>query len=353
MKKLLYILIAVALVGCEQYEHTLAYGGDIEFSAGIVSRGAVSQGNIFDRSNSLVQLYATLNDAAIDKLNDKELTRDNTTGKWFTTNNINDRPEWKTGNYSFHAYARNPRTGNGLTISNNGLEITVSQPASYNESAMIDYLLSYVFKATRTDNNSPKPLVQIQLEHAMSAVDVYVVKGNNFDARLTSLTLRNIYRQGTMKCTSQATANSGERNVWEIQPSGSNNTVYTFSTPEDNAITIGTSREDTNAKMSILCLPQQLTASTELEIRYQVNEKYSSSSPDRWVDHTETFQLYNYNPMNYQPGHRVIYTVTVDSGVNLEGTVTAWKDVDYIEGTVLPSIPSGDDNNDNNENVEE
>ena len=122
---------------------------------------------------------------------------------------------------------------------------------------------------------------------------------------------------------------------------------------EDNAITIGTSREDTNAKMSILCLPQQLTASTELEIRYQVNEKYSSSSPDRWVDHTETFQLYNYNPMNYQPGHRVIYTVTVDSGVNLEGTVTAWKDVDYIEGTVLPSIPSGDDNNDNNENVEE
>ena len=348
MKKLLYILIAVALVGCEQYEHTLAYGGDIEFSAGIVSRGAVSQDNISsDTSNSLVQLYATLNEAAITDLNNEELKRDKTTGKWFTTTT----KRWGTGNYSFHAYARNPRTGNGLTISNNGLEITVSQPNSYNESAMIDYLLSYVFKATRTDSTSPRPLVQIQLEHAMSAVDVYVVKGNNFDASLKSLTLRNIYRQGTMKCTSQAIANSGERNVWKIQPSGSNDAVYTFP-PEDNANAneIGTSRENTNAKMSILCLPQQLTASTELEIRYQVNEKYSSSSPDRWVDHIETFQLYNYNPMNYQPGHRVIYTVTVDSGVNLEGTVTAWKDVDYIEGTVLPSIPSGDDNN---ENVEE
>ena len=70
MKKLLYILIAVALVGCEQYEHTLAYGGDIEFSAGIVSRGAVSQDNISNTSNSLVQLYATLNEAAITNLND-------------------------------------------------------------------------------------------------------------------------------------------------------------------------------------------------------------------------------------------------------------------------------------------
>ena len=54
--------------------------------------------------------------------------------------------------------------------------------------------------------------------------------------------------------------------------------------------------------------------------------------------HKEEFYLYNYNPINYQSGHRVIYTATIDSGVNLEGVVTDWINVDYIEGTVLPEI---------------
>ena len=343
MKKFLYILFAVALFGCEQYEH-IGYGGEIEFSAGIVSRGVVSQSNITDTNNCLVQLFATNNNTAITNLNDKALTRDNTTGKWFTTNN--NRPQWSTGSYAFHAYARSPKTGNGLTISNNGLNITVSQPSTYDASEMIDYLLSYSFKTSRTDANSPKPLVQLKLEHAMAAVDIYVIKGNNFGARLTSITYRNIYTQGSMKCTAQATANSGERNVWEVQPSGNNNASYTF-TPASNANTIATSRDETQAKMSILCLPQQLTASTELVINYQINEKNSGDTNDNWVSHSESFKLYNYNPMNYQPGHRVIYTVTVDSGVNLEGTITAWKDVDYIEGTILPVIP-GNGNGENN-----
>lgn len=90
--------------------------------------------------------------------------------------------------------------------------------------------------------------------------------------------------------------------------------------------------------MAIMCLPQQLTANTKLTIEYEVNEKVSAESPDNFVTHKEEFQLYNYQPVNYQSGHRIVYTATVDSGVNLEGVVTEWKDVDYIEGTVLPEI---------------
>jgi hypothetical protein len=139
-----------------------------------------------------------------------------------------------------------------------------------------------------------------------------------------------------MKCSSQAIANSGERNIWQVTPSGSNNTSYTLapSTP----VTIGDERENTQAKMLLMCVPQQLTASTKLTIVYEINEKVTPESPDNYVEHTEEFQLYNYNPMYYQSGHRIVYTATIDSGVNLVGSVSEWKEADYIEGTVLPEI---------------
>ena len=112
--------------------------------------------------------------------------------------------------------------------------------------------------------------------------------------------------------------------------------VYTYE-PTSTAL-IGDDRENTEAKMAIMCLPQQLTAAAKLTIEYEVNEKISSSSPDNFVTHKEEFLLFNYQPINYQSGHRIIYTATVDSGVNLVGSVSAWKDVDYIEGTVLPEV---------------
>jgi hypothetical protein len=139
-----------------------------------------------------------------------------------------------------------------------------------------------------------------------------------------------------MKCTAQAVANSGVRNVWEVSPSGSNDVEYIYQ--PTTAATIGDQRSNTQAKMMIMCLPQQLTASTKLTIEYEVNEKVTPESPDNFVKHKEEFQLYNYQPINYQSGHRIVYTATVDSGVNLEGVISAWKDVDYIEGTVLPEV---------------
>ena len=139
-----------------------------------------------------------------------------------------------------------------------------------------------------------------------------------------------------MKCTSQAVANSGERNVWEVSLSGSNDVVYTYE--PTNSVTIGDKRDNTDAYMMLMCLPQQLTANTKLKIEYEVNEKMFPEDPDNFVLHKEEFLLYNYQPINYQSGHRIVYTVTVDSGVNLVGAVSAWKDVDYMEGTVLPEI---------------
>ena len=330
MKRLLYILFAATLmVGCNNSDDIhVGNPQEITFNARHISRSALDQNDI-NNGVGRVYVYGVQNNSS-KIFNNVAITRDAATGKWFSATKRN----WVEGsNYSFHAYAYNTLNGLTITSGKDGLEFSVQQPTSYDEDAMIDYLLSYSFKVA---DGAMKPIVQLYLEHAMSLVEIYVVRGNMFDARLTKMIFENIYTQGSMKCTSQAVANSGNKNVWEVSPSGSNDVVYTFEPA--TTVVIGDKRENTEAHMAIMCLPQQLTANTKLTIEYEVNEKVSAESPDNFVTHKEEFQLYNYQPVNYQSGHRIVYTATVDSGVNLEGVVTEWKDVDYIEGTVLPEV---------------
>ncbi len=323
------LLLALLLVGCSRNDDMMVGSTkEIVFAAKHISRGALNQTDIDNGVGTVLVCGVQNNSMKI--FNNVAITRDAATGKWFSSTKRN----WVEGsNYSFHGYAYN--TLNGLTIDSgkDGLEFSVQQPTTYNEEAMIDYLLSYSFKVA---DGAMKPIVPLYLEHAMSLVEIYVVRGNMFDARLTKMTFENIYTQGSMKCTAQAVANSGNKNVWEVSPSGSNDVVYTYepTTP----VVIGDERDNTEARMAIMCLPQQLTANTKLTIEYEVNEKVITDGPDNFVLHKEEFQLYNYQPVNYQSGHRIVYTATVDSGVNLEGVVSEWQDVDYIEGTVLPEI---------------
>ena len=327
MKRVFTILLGALLLSCDNGDIVeLGTSHEIAFNAQHIQRRAMTQADV---NNTSVYVYGVRNNTT-NIYSGTAITRDAATGKWFPRTKSN----WVEGSsYSFYGYTYN--TTNGLTLDSgkNGLEITVQQPTSYNESAMIDYLLSYAFKVA---DGAMKPIVQLYLEHAMSLVEIYVVRGNMFDARLTKMTFENIYREGLMKCTSQAIVNSGERNVWQVIPSGTDDVVYTFE-PTSTTI-IGDERENTEARMAIMCLPQQLTADTKLTIEYEINEKITPESPDNYVPHKEEFYLFNYKPYNYESGHRIVYTATIDSGVNLEGVVSDWVDVDYIEGTVLPEI---------------
>lgn len=329
MKSIYTILFAVLiLLACGKVSEDVAIeqSSEIAFNAEHTQRGAMTQEDIDNRT---VYIYGVQNNTSR-IYNNAAITRDAATGKWFPST----KRSWVEGSsYSFYGYAYNTMNGLTLISGKDALEIEVQQPTTYNEEAMIDFLLSYTFKVA---DGAMKPIVQLYLEHAMSLVEIYVVRGNMFDARLTKMTFENIYTSGSMKCTAQAIANSGERNVWQTTPSGSNDVTYTFE-PTSTTI-IGDGRENTEAVMKIMCLPQQITANTKLTIEYEINEKVTTDSPDNFVAHKEEFYLYNYNPINYQSGHRVIYTATIDSGVNLEGVVKEWIDVDYIEGTVLPEI---------------
>ena len=328
MKRVFTMLLSAVLLfsGCESGDVMIGGSDEITFNAEHIQRGAMTQGDI---DNSRVYVYGVQNNT--NRIyNNAPITRDPATGKWFPAT----KRSWTEGSsYSFYGYAYNTTNGLTLVSGKDGLEIEVQQPTTYNEAAMIDYLLSYTYKVA---DGAMKPIVQLHLEHAMSLVEIYVVRGNMFDARLKKMNFENIYSAASMKCSAQAIVNSGEKNVWQTTPSGSNNTIYTF---EPTATTtIGDERENTEAVMKIMCVPQQITANTKLVIEYEINEKVTPESADNWVLHKEEFYLFRYSPINYQPGHRIIYTATIDSGVNLVGVVKDWVDVDYIEGTVLPEI---------------
>lgn len=343
MKRFLQLICCVALLAsCEQggNDVNMGNGTEIAFNAESVVRSVITQENI-DAGQATVKVCATRDGSAF--YTNEALVRENT-GKWYPQSG---KDSWDDNrSYSFYGYASN--TTNGLNISDNGLSITVNQPTSYDASKMVDYLLSYKFDVA---NGSMRPIVQLQLEHAMSLVEIYVVRGNNFDARLTSMVFENIYSSASLRCTTHAKYNEEKANVWEISPTGNNTTKYTIN--PNPAIVIGDTREETEAKMTIMCIPQQLTSNTKLTINYEVNEQHPNDTEDNWVAHTETFQLYNYDPISYKTGHRIIYTATIDSGVNLQGVIAEWKNVDYIEGTILPEIPTGDDTTNDEENSDE
>ena len=333
MKRFLQMICCVALLAaCEQGgdDVNIGSGSTIAFNAENIVRSVITQ-DVIDNGSITVKVCATQNG---NTLYDEEEIKRESTGKWYP---VSGKDAWVENNdYSFYGYAYNPaQLSKGLSINDKGLSITVEQPTSYDESKMIDYLLSYKFQVA---NGKMRPIVQLQLEHAMALVEIYVVRGNLFDANLKSLTLENLYSSGSLKCTTHAIANEGTPNVWEVTLTGNGTTRYTLQPSAGSTIVVGDTREATAAKMKSMCIPQQLTANTRLTVVYEVNEKVTPESPDKWVEHTESFQLFNYQPVNYQSGHRIVYTATIDSGVNLQGTIAAWKDVDYIEGTILPEI---------------
>ena len=168
--------MALLAAGCNKGEDYNSRGPEISFGVSTVeastrTRAGLTQGDMDKKSvyvygvqNNTTSLYSG---AAITEATDG-------TGRWYPST----IRRWVTGaNYSFYGYAYS--TNSGLTIKDDGLTIEVSQPASYNYAAeaagnspFIDYLLSYSFKVA---DGRMRPLVDLQLEHAMTLVDIRVI----------------------------------------------------------------------------------------------------------------------------------------------------------------------------------
>ena len=284
----------------------------------------------------------------VDTKNSKgeQITRNTTTNKWSpkTTNNTKN---WENDKeYSFNAFSYLPTTATSdgsLSFASNtyGWGITVTQPNTYTPDKMVDYLYSHTFKC----NGTTRPIVKLDLQHALSLVEVRIAKHESIEeAYLEKVTLNGFYRTANMEC-SAATYMSGANNEWRVSfPSGATkDTSYSVSGGDPTKTSSGliplTVREDAGSiVLSFIAVPQQMDSSVKLLVSYWVNEKFNSSSADNFKQHTAEFQLYNYSPNSWASGHRITYSLVVDTGIHLEGVIRDWIETDYIEGTVLPDV---------------
>ena len=251
-------------------------------------------------------------------------------GNNWTPTNSNNIKQWAAGSsYSFYGYTKSPTgtPGNGAscTIANNSgaMKITVSQPSKYSEPDMVDYMLSHAYKVADGKNYRT---VMLYMQHAMAWVEIEVWKEQeNHDVELKEIKLSNIYRSAVMQCDFQAIAGSGEKNVWSVQLGGKNDQVYSvgpFSPPAKGVTKLG--------YMRVLAIPQQITNNTSLFVEYTVTE------PSGKKTYGQTFYLKDYVPYVWESGHKIKYTLNINTGVHLEASIAEWKEGGYTEGIILP-----------------
>lgn len=233
--------------------------------------------------------------------------------------------EWGEGSYSFYGYTCS--SGQSVCeIEKEGLKIIVTQPNSYIEADMVDYMLSHAYKVA---DGTTCPIVTLYMQHAMACAEI-IVKQQIPEHKVTlqSISLKGIYRSATMECEDQANANSGEYNVWKTQISGGSDALYEkeFTSAQAQGATLGT--------MTILAVPQQLTQDAELTVVYSVDEDNNASTDQ--IEHVDVFKLFDYMPYVWESGHKIRYTLNINTGVELYAEVVDWIPAGYIEGVILP-----------------
>lgn len=348
-------LALVALVGCEQvFEPKVDSTIRFSVSSGgidVTTRGEIDQEQV-NAHTIPVRVTATKGGTTI--YNNAQLFRDPQTSEWLPTNT----QDWETGvryNFLANAYSPQSATSNGSLVINSPTTIEITQPQTYdptNKEAMVDYLLSQSFVYAVPTGSRP-PIVKLDMEHAVSLVEVNIAKHISFESEgvyLSELRLTGFFRKANMTCPSPAQYGSGSSNAdaWQYTVAGTKDADYSIvgedpriAAPAD-CIPLALRDDEGGVRMRFLATPQQLESSCRLYVSYWVNERYDASSPDNYVFHETTFELFNYATHGTQsiwlPGHHITYTMEVDTGINLVGTIKPWVDVDYIEGTVLPDI---------------
>ena len=209
------------------------------------------------------------------------------------------------------------------------------QPGSYSETAdWADYLLSYRVSA----HGAKKAPVRLQFERITTAVEFYMAGGSLDKIVLKEVTFSNVCRKATFQISrhgtpDDATGQFGMRNLWNValDESDGNYVDYTWSGSKELLPFEGeSSRYDSKYRcMNFMTAYQPVSRDglvKHLTVKYEVNG----------VENTAEFDLSESGPSEWQPGHRVRYSMTIDSEIHLQGIIEDWKEVGFIESTFLP-----------------
>ena len=289
----------------------------------VLTKAAITSDNL---GTNNVRVYAEKNATALTNMNPATISIPKGGAYWMpTTNNANT--QWDNGKaYTFQGYAY---TKTGITIPNtvkNGHEFTVTQPTSYEPSSMADYVFSKKVSIS-AEQSKTHPLINLEFDHVLPAIQVYVTCAEAMqDVSVSEMTLSGLYYTATMKYSIMD-------EQWTPTLLGERSASYTEST----VLTVAQTKAETQAKMNIISVPQSFNESTRLTITYSINESMDST-PD-FKEYTQSFAL-SKAVSGITSGHRTVFHVVIDNGIHLTAAIAPWKEVDFIEGTVLPPIPT-------------
>lgn len=340
----LVALAACDNIGAEYPSDTIrfAVGGEIDIN----SRAIIDQESV---NNTETPVRVTAKRGSTTIYNAEQIFRDANTSEWLPTSNR--RQSWQTGvAYEFYATSFSPSTAK----SNGGLNMvsdtrfTITEPKEYDASgdSWVDYLLSHKFVQTVPEGMQP-PIVKLDMEHAVSLVEINIAKHISFehiDVYLKEISLEGFYRSADMECLTHVQYGRGESLGWKYTNVGTMDAVYQIVGDEPTAVSgrkpLEVRGSEGGIRMRFLATPQQLGSSCVLKIGVWVNEKYNEEAEDKFVLNEYSFNLYQFATSEgvaiWKPAHHILYTLEVDTGIRLEGSISPWIDVDYIEGTVLP-----------------
>ena len=247
--------------------------------------------------------------------------------------------------YSFYAYVASPSPNStatdyqgGLSVTNNGKTVTVSQPKIYStdKNVWADYLLSYRLNV----NGADRPVVPIELERVTTAVELYMTKSANMEKVIVEeIEFRNVAARALFKIDYPATPGDtegpeGTKHRWATTLYEDSRTNYKY-TPA-GGILLPTYDETAgrfaaaNRVMNFLTVQQRTVSGTDLYVRYRVLENGNYNT------YEAVFNLMDYSPRTWNIGHKVKYYISVDSSIELVGIIRKWEEVDFIEGVLLP-----------------
>lgn len=285
----------------------------------VLTKAAITSDNL---SSNTVKVYAEKNTTALTDMNPTTVSIPKGGAYWMPSKN-NDNTRWSDGNaYTFQGYAYTK----GITVPSdvkNGTKFTVTQPTTYGPSNFEDYVFSNKVSVS-AEQSWTHPLINLVFDHVLPAIQVYVTCAEAMrDVTVSEMTIAGLYYKATM---------AYREGTWTRELLEDRTASYT----ESNTLNVAHTRADTEAKMSIISVPQSLNESTILTVTYRINESLTSE-PDL-VEYTQSFAL-SKAVASITAGHRTVFHVHIDNGIHLTAAIAPWKEVDFIEGTVLPPIP--------------
>lgn len=317
-------ILLLAILACSCTKDTDEVGAPILFSidGGLDVELTKSVINTDNLGSNIIKVYAEKDAVAMTDANSAVISKPNV--YW---NYINDA-KWDDGHsYSFQGYAYNITSNKFTNVSADGRTFTVTH-SSNSIADTYDYVISRKVEVG-TAESCNHPVVGLVFEHVLPSVEVYVTRSENIrTAKVTKITLSNLFSKATLKY-------SEKDDIWTTEIDGSNTASYSIS--NNTGYVVGTDKSSTSAIMSIISVPQVFDETTELSITYKVDERAKETDRENLVQHTQTFRLLDYVP-EIRSGYRTILHVNIDTGIHLNAGIVKWKEVDFIEGTVLPPI---------------